>query len=290
MAWSLRYSRRRLAQSLQESWKHMDTQNSFSADLSLLNRLKSLSFLSAGALRELAGALHAADFRRHEVVLPEEALATGVHILLRGAAKITCLNRCGERVVLALLAPGPLPEFLSLPVNRWHFRCEAHSDCRVGSVDWDQFDVITKSAPRSALERFHENDLMQWYRFFEGGLGLLLGFDLRARLVSTLLQLCSNFGVIESRGTLLRISLSHKELAELVGASRPRVSEHLADLEREHLIIRQGRQLIVRVDKIENPASVALRSGTDSFAKASVHLPKESQLYGPRSLAAGASL
>jgi CRP-like cAMP-binding protein len=259
-----------------KKWNYMDTRNIPSrADLNLLNRMKSLSFLSSSALHELARGLDSVDFKRREVVLPGEAHAAGVHILLRGVAKITSLNRCGERVVVALLAPGPLPEFSSLPVSRWHFRCEAHSDCRVGSIGWDQFDAITKTAPRPALEKFHENDLMQWYRFLEGGLGLLLGLDLRARLLSTLLQLCSNFGIVDSRGTLLPVSLSHKNLADLVGASRPRITEHLAELEREHLLIRQGRQLIVRVDRIENPTA---------------HFPQESRLHGSRSLAAVASL
>ena len=147
----------------------MDRQkNASRTDLDLLNRLKPLSFLSPVALRELASGLNSANFRRREVILPEEALAAGVHILLRGVAKITCLNRCDQRVTVALLAPGPLPEFPSLPVSRWHFRCEAHSDCRVGSLGWDQFDVITRAAPQSALRKFHENNLMQWYRFFEG--------------------------------------------------------------------------------------------------------------------------
>jgi len=282
-----------MSQPWRKSWKHTDTQNSPDRiDLDLLNRLRPLSFLSAIALRELAVGFNSANFRRHEVILAEEALAGEVHILLRGVAKITCLSRRGKRVVLAFLAPGPLPEFISLPANQWHFRCEAHSDCRVGSMGWDQFDIITRTAPRSALERFHENDLMQWYRLFEGGLGLLLGLDLRARLVSTLLRLCSTFGVTESRGTLLRVSLSHKDLAELVGASRPRVTEHLAELEREHLIIRQGRQLIVRVDRIENSASVAPLNAIYSFAKAGAqsHFTKESQIYGPRSLPATAFL
>ena len=44
----------------------------------------------------------------------------------------------------------------------------------------------------------------------------------------------------------------HKDLAELVGASRPRVTEYLALLEREHLIVREGRQLIVRRDRLES--------------------------------------
>lgn len=126
---------------------------------------------------------------------------------------------------------------------------------------------------------------MQWYRFFAGGL------DLRERLVCTLLQLCSNFGVIESRGTLLRVSLSHKDLADLVGASRPRVTEHLAELEREHLLIRQGRQWIVRSDKIENSASVPWPDTNDSFATAGAQarFPKEAQVGDPRPVAATAS-
>jgi DNA-binding FadR family transcriptional regulator len=37
-----------------------------------------------------------------------------------------------------------------------------------------------------------------------------------------------------------------------VGASRPRVTEHLARLERDGLVIRQGRQLVVCADELES--------------------------------------
>src|ERR1700682_3467685 len=40
--------------------------------------------------------------------------------------------------------------------------------------------------------------------------------------------LCSDFGIEDSRGTLLRVVFGHRDLASLVGASRPRVTEHLA--------------------------------------------------------------
>ncbi|MHB8384553.1 MAG: helix-turn-helix domain-containing protein, partial [Candidatus Binataceae bacterium] len=69
------------------------------------------------------------------------------------------------------------------------------------------------------------------------------------RIIITLLELASDFGIKESRGALLRASFSHQDIADLVGASRPRVTEHLAQLEREHRVIRQGRQLIVCVDR-----------------------------------------
>ncbi len=258
----------------------MDRQtNAAPTDFDFLNQLKPLSFLSTGALRELAMGLSAANFRRREVILPEEELAVGVHILLRGVAKITCLNPAGQRVAIALLAPGPIPHFVSLPVSRWHFRCEAHSDCRVGSVSWEHFDVITRDAPRSELRRFHENNLTQWYRFFGGSL------DLRERLLFTLLQLCSIFGVKESRGTLLRVLISHDDLAGLVGATRPRVTEHLAEFEREHLLVRQGRQMIVRLDKLERSIAVPPHKSNDSRRAAASHFPAIGRLYSPRSMA-----
>jgi DNA-binding FadR family transcriptional regulator len=67
--------------------------------------------------------------------------------------------------------------------------------------------------------------------------------------------LCTDFGIADSRGTLLRIAISHGHLANLVGASRPRITEHLARLERDGLLIRQGHQLIVRADALEGSMS-----------------------------------
>ncbi len=263
----------------------MDRQkNATPTDFDLLTQLKPLSFLSRVALHELAIGLNSANFKRGALILPEDELADGVHILLRGVAKITCLNPAGEHVTIALLAPGPIPQFVSLPGDRRNFRCEAQSDCRVGSVSWDQFDVITREASRSDLRKFHENNLTQWHRFFGGSL------DLRERLLFTLLQLCSIFGVKDSRGTLLRIVLSHKDLAGLVGATRPRVTEHIAELEREHLLIRQGRQIIVRLDKLESSIGIAPRETNASRARAVVQprLPNVGHLYAPSFFAAAA--
>ena len=64
---------------------------------------------------------------------------------------------------------------------------------------------------------------------------------------------CSNYvptWVEESSGTLLRISFRHKNIGNMVGASQPRVTEHLALLEREKFVIRQGRQMVVQVAKL----------------------------------------
>lgn len=221
----------------------------------LLSRLKAFSWLSIGQLTGLASELVVANFKRNQIVLDEVNLSAGANILLSGIAKISCLNARSQRVTVALLAPGPIPEFPSQSVSPWRFQCDAYSDCRLGGVSWERFNAITENAPQTAFREFHQNNLKLWYRLLMRG-SSFLGLSLHERLAMTLLELCSDFGVEESRGTLLRVSFSHQDIANLVGASRPRVSEHLARLEREHLVIRQGRQLIVRADKIAIGMSV----------------------------------
>jgi CRP-like cAMP-binding protein len=241
------------------------TRNLPDSDLDKLSRLKALSWLSASELDLLAAALAIANFKPLQTILHETTLASDAHILLKGIARVTCQNARGGRVTIALLPPGPIPEFPSLPLGRFDFRCEAYNDCRVGSLAWNDFKGIMVHSAESAFRKFHQNDLQQWYRLLRRS-SSFLNLDLHERIAITLLELAFDFGIEEARGALLRASFSHQDIADLVGASRPRVTEHLARLEREHLIVRQGRQLIVRVEQIGDaiavPASRAMEAGS----------------------------
>jgi hypothetical protein len=148
-----------------------------------------------------------------------------------------------------MLAPGPIPEFPALPISQSGFQCEAYNDCRVGTVSWADFDGITANAGESAFKQFHRNDLKQWYRLLLRS-SSFLNLGLHERIGIALLELCADFGIEEARGTLLRVPFSHKDIANLVGASRPRVTEHLARLEHDRFVLRQGRQMVVQVAKL----------------------------------------
>jgi CRP-like cAMP-binding protein len=228
-----------------------ETKNPRDTDLDRLSRLKGLSWLSTSELTLLAGALAVTNVGRDQIILREAALASEAHILLTGIARITCMNARSERVTVALLAPGPIPEFPRSPSSRFNFQCVAYKDCRVGSLSRKDFDAITVNGSELASRKMHESALQQWYRLLLRGSGYL-NLGLHERVAIALLELCSDFGVEDSRGTLLTASFSHKDIAELVGASRPRVTEHLAQLERDQFVLRQGRQLIVRVGKLSD--------------------------------------
>jgi len=79
-----------------------------------------------------------------------------------------------------------------------------------------------------------------------------MSFTLEERLALILLELSENFGVPDGKGLRLTLPARHRDLAELVGASRPRITEHLSMFERKHLISRDNRQLVVNRDRLES--------------------------------------
>ncbi len=226
-------------------------------DLDLLGQLPAFSWLSGPDRLLLLSAMETNNFTRHDVIVRESDLASNAHVLLAGTASITCLNVRSDRVLVALLPPGPIPQFPTLPFTPSRFQVEAYDDCRVGSVGWDRFDDIASHSSPSAFRKFHQNNLQQWYRLLLRG-SSFLSLGLHERIGLALLELCADFGIADSRGTLLRVALSQRSLANLVGASRPRVTEHLARLENDRMVIRQGRQLVVRTDALQESLSQRL--------------------------------
>ena len=78
-----------------------------------------------------------------------------------------------------------------------------------------------------------------------------LGLGLVERVAVALLELSLEFGVQNSRGVLIRITLTQSQLADLVSASRAKAGRVLLDLERQQIVVREGRQLAVVARSLE---------------------------------------
>ena len=220
-------------------------------DLEKLGRLKIFSWLNPFELKTLGSALAMSNHSRGRVIFHKSLGADQAHILVAGIARITYLNASDESVTVALLPPGPIFELPSLAKSGFEFRCEAYRDCRVGTLDWKAFDGITLNGSELAFRKFHQNDLKYRYQLLlRTSTSLDLG--LSERVAITMLDLAEGFGIEESRGILLSISPSHREIADIVGASRPRVTECLTQMERDHLLFRQGRTFIVNAEKLSS--------------------------------------
>ena len=214
-----------------------------------LTRLKSLSWMRAEHARRLAGASALLKVRREGAIFSEGEASSHVYILLSGVAKLCYVNR-GQRVLVGLVGPGEVFGLSSLlPQGTRPFRCEAYSDCTVAVVKPETFVDTVLGVPLERLSLILDATVGRWWGMLVRYANFV-GMGLRERLAGALLELADKFGVRDARGTLLTIKLTHADLAELVGASRQRTTEQLNDFEREGVITRDGRRLIVVPEKL----------------------------------------
>ena len=217
-----------------------------------LRGLKNISWLTSRQLNRLGDALTMTRVAKHGIIFDENHSPESAYLLLSGVARITCRNRKGERTLVIMVAPGMIPGFPP-PVSgiRYNFRCEAVTDCQIGAVALETFIEIALGIASADFKRMAASYSGRW-DLVQLRCANFMNCTLEERVALILLELSDNFGVYDKQGVRLTVPARHQDLAELVGASRPRVTEYLALLEREQLIVRDGRQLIVRRDRLEN--------------------------------------
>jgi CRP/FNR family transcriptional regulator, cyclic AMP receptor protein len=233
-----------------------------------LAKLRTLDFLTSDQLATLAAHATALRVKRHGTIFYEGESSSRVYILLSGVAKLSFLNR-DERVLVSLVGPGEVFGVSSLlPDATRPFRCEAFSDCGVAVVKPDAFVETVLGVPLEVLSRTLDVTVGRWWAMLLR-YATFVGLGLRERLAGALLELAAKFGVRDSRGTLLTLALTHADLAELVGASRQRTTEQLNEFERERVIVRDGRRLIIvpeRLWQLAQPQAPAPGEGSRSNA------------------------
>jgi CRP/FNR family transcriptional regulator, cyclic AMP receptor protein len=217
-----------------------------------LRGLKNIAWLTSRQRRRLADALKTRRVGKRGIIFAEKHSPESAYVLLSGVARITCSNRNGDRSLVIMVAPGMIPGFPPAVTGiRYNFRCEAVTDCQIGTVTLDAFIEIALGITSVEFKRMAASYAGRW-DLVQLRCSNFMGCTLEERVALILLELSENFGVIDGRAVRLTVPATHKDIAELVGASRPRVTEYLISFERRHLIVRDGRQLLVRRDRLEN--------------------------------------
>jgi CRP-like cAMP-binding protein len=79
----------------------------------------------------------------------------------------------------------------------------------------------------------------------ERRLGVLLHRTAESRLAALFLALADDFGVRDSRGVIIDLRLTHREMASLVGVSRETVSVSLLDLRKRKLVAVESKRVVL---------------------------------------------
>src|SRR5271169_2403646 len=221
------------------------------SEVRTLRGLKNIAWLRKRQLDRLADALSVSHVKKHGIIFETKRSSESVYVLLSGVARITCRNRKGDRTLVIMVAPGMIP---CVPPTvsgiRYNFHCEAVTDCQIGTVTLATFIEIALGIASADFKHMAASYSGRW-DLVQLRCSNFMSCTLEERVALILLELSENFGIRDRQGMRLTVPARHKDLAELVGASRPRVTEYLTSFERKHLIARDGRQLIVRREQLE---------------------------------------
>ncbi len=220
-------------------------------DLELLARLTSLAWLSSAQQKRLAAAMTIYDVAPDELIFADGAAAiSDVFILLSGAARFSCIGVKRGRIGIAIIPPGVIPRPPALAFFNCEFRCEALRHSRVAKISLASFVEIAFGMRLTHFDRVANlmhgglDDLLTRYPGFTG-------LDLRSRIALALLELGASFGAPNARGIVLTIMPTQQELADLVGASRPKISIVLSEFVRHRAIYREGRRIALVPARLE---------------------------------------
>lgn len=221
-------------------------------NVTTLRRLKALPWASDQQLQQLIAQMSLKRIDRRTVLFVEAGPSEHLYLLVSGVVKLTLRNLAGEDVLVSLIAPGELFGITSLmPGMQRAFRSEAFSDCWVAMVHSEVFVTTLLGVPFADFSAMMGSTVNRWftllYRYTH-----FQGLGLRQRLALALLELAKKFGVQDARGTILILQLTHEDFADLVGASRQKVTEHLNELERQQCLLRDGRRLIVFPQRLQD--------------------------------------
>ena len=170
-----------------------------------------------------------------------------VYSVHKGRVRLAYLDESGKRLTLALMGQGQVfGETTLAGQDKQRWIAEAMEDSVFCVIPRD---VLIRFAERNPQLALKVNKLVGERQVaIENKLTSLLFKGVRERLAQTLLQLANEYGDPADDGIQLSITITHQDLAYLIGSTRETTSMILGEFERDGLISK-GRERI----RLEEP-------------------------------------
>lgn len=209
-----------------------------------LNKALPFSEMEEELLVQLAEQLELRHIKRREVIyLPGDPGDT-VYLVNEGRVKISKVTRDGKALTLSYCKPSELfGETCIVDGAPREEMVEAMEDSLITELHRTVFDNLL--AHNIGFAHQMTKLLAKRRLDLENKLETLVFRDVTSKLAELLLDLANEYGVEESRGTLIALKITHQELANLIGSTRETVSLTLSQFKQQDMLTTDGRKVIV---------------------------------------------
>lgn len=209
-----------------------------------LKKIPILAELGPEVVARLAERVELREVRRREVVYLPGDPGSSIFFVNGGRIKISKVTRDGKALTLNYCGPSEL----------------FGENCLVDGTPREEMAEAMENSMTTEIERSDYEKLLQQHaslglhmtkllakrrRDLENKLETLVFRDVTSKLAELLLKLADEYGVDDSRGTLVALKITHQELANLIGSTRETVSLTLSQFKKKNLICTEGRKVII---------------------------------------------
>ena len=211
------------------------------------NSLKNVPFfrrLSQNDVAALAKRLIMRRFGSGQIIFHLGDPAGLLYIITNGKIKISHASSDGQEAVLAILGKGDFfGELALLDDSPRSATAEAIEPTETLTLHRDDFLSFLDNNPLFARHVLHI--LAIRIRHLNNQISDIFFLDLPARLARTLLLLAEQHGKSVDKGTVIELSLTQTDLAEMTGATRVSINKALGRFRRAHWVDVEGRKLTI---------------------------------------------
>lgn len=209
-----------------------------------LKKVPLLGELPLETMSNLAETVEMKEIRRRQVIYLPGDPGSAVFLVNGGRVKVSKVTRDGKELTLAYRGPGEIfGETCLIDGGPREEMAEAMENALVTEIQRPEFERLLQTQPMLGYRM--TKVLAQRRREVESKIENLVFKDVNSKLAELLLRLASEYGVDDSRGTLVALKITHQEMANLIGSTRETVSLTLAQFKRKGLIQTEGRKVII---------------------------------------------
>jgi len=209
-----------------------------------LKKVPLLADLTPDALSRMAETVELKEIRRRHVIYLPGDPGAAVYLVNGGRVKISKVTRDGKELTLAYRGPGEIfGEACLIDGGPREEMAEAMENALVTEISREEYERLLQT--QAGLGYRMTKVLAQRRREVESKIENLVFKDVNSKLAELLLRLGTEYGVDDSRGTLVALKITHQEMANLIGSTRETVSLTLAQFKRKGLIHTEGRKVIL---------------------------------------------
>jgi len=197
-----------------------------------LKKVELFDSLSFEELSQITGRMAIKSFKKNEVILYEEDTNEFMYIILDGEAKVIQVTEDGKEIILAMHRAGDFFGELSLIDGKTApASVVAMKHSMTAIISKDDFFSLIVSQPK-VLQKLL---LILCTRFRESlGMIQILNFNNALQRIKTLLlNLSDKYGEEEKEVTVIRIKLTHQNIAEMTGMTRETVTRAIDKLQKD---------------------------------------------------------